>query len=351
MVTDPTGKLDYCLECIAAVQDACCFLTDDSDKRLISRVLFLRLDDFTRTAPQVKNDLRRRGKDVRQLEVATNRLLTDYGGHYDRIRDHLTAHRDDLGIGVTIDLWRDIDTASISILASDAADIAAQIAARDTAYVINPQPAPAGLEDALRQPAPRTAGAYAHDTLAATRTGEIAVSSPSPLGRAASLVVSGFDFANRELQLLQQVAGLNHRPLERVLKSLLVLDVLNIAESLTDVPGRSPRPGSLLTQVEVAKMAATLRAVARQVPTADWQALIEIRNKCAAHLDEALTAADIVARIDALDVNLLVNLLRILAEAFEVVCRSDVRLKGFRLHGVPLPLGVSVAPRSPFPSF
>ena len=102
-------------------------LSNDHDRRVIGRMLFVTLDDFVKISPEVKNVLRAEGKDVTRLTGLIRDLTSDFENSFVPIRDHLTAHLHDDVVGATpvspaqamidrLDLWNLMDWSSVSIL-------------------------------------------------------------------------------------------------------------------------------------------------------------------------------------------------------------------------------------------
>ena len=116
-------KVRFCVQSMCGVRWLTSLMPDDYSKRLVARPTFLYLDAFLQLAPRLKNELKGIKKDVLDVHECLRKLESDYEGNYSRIRDKLTAHRQELPLADLIEAWNEVDLVSTTIFTEDAETI------------------------------------------------------------------------------------------------------------------------------------------------------------------------------------------------------------------------------------
>ncbi|MBD2627430.1 hypothetical protein [Trichormus variabilis] len=334
-------RLIHCLEPIQVIHGTCQVLNNDFLKRTIGRMVFIRLDDFIETAPRLQNQLKRNGHIIRDLKSAIRKLDNDYKGYYAKIRLHLTAHRDDFDIASRLDLWHDIDLASIEILADDAELILNIIHSLDSSLGIYVKPKEIddnNVKDALLNFQSENAGiTIGMDNLAGSRENTIFTIPCHSSQERGQNIMSCFDLASRQIKLFSQIETLACPVLKRTLAASITLDTLNLIEDIFGLPGRIPRHK---TFVEIAKEsgfqgADLLEQYANALPHDSCDQLIQIRNHVCAHYHKDTPIADLIQILDDIteDWQKLDNNLNTLMGAFYQACSMDIRTRMYLIHG------------------
>jgi hypothetical protein len=302
-------------------------------------MVFIRLDDFLKTAPQLKNKLKRGGHIVRDLEDAIRKLDNDYEKHYVKIRDHLTAHRDDLDLVSRLSLWHDIDLVSIEILSDDAELIFNIIHSLDSSLGIYKKPEEiydSNVRDALSHFISQNSGvSIGMDNLAGSRPNTIYTIPCHSSQERGQQIMSCFDMATRQINLFYKLEALDCPIIKQTLAASITLDTINVIEDIFGLPGRTARNK---TFVEIAKEsgfegAELFERYAKALPKDSCDQLIDIRNKTCAHYDVHTPISDLIKILNDITAEELANNLNNIKEAFDNACSQDPRTDMYLLHG------------------
>ena len=105
---DIANKITYCLKMMELTLWMHDHISDEYAKRVFGRLHFIYIDAFLLLAPQLKNLIKKNGKNVALPEKELKRLQTDYNKAFSDIRDKLSAHRQDKPFSEVIEDWYEI---------------------------------------------------------------------------------------------------------------------------------------------------------------------------------------------------------------------------------------------------
>jgi hypothetical protein len=310
-------KVRYCVQAIRSIQWLTGLMPDDHSKRLVARMTFLYVDAFLKLAPQLKNRLRETGANVSEVHREIGQLTTDYESFYARIRDKLTAHRQEMDIADLIEAWNENDLVTLTVFSdeifrlysamssmhSDVPDYEdmAGVNAEATEKIVRD-----GCSDVV------TDGVTAAtDCLAITRPQTVTIIPTCDLQRKVMQIISIIDTFKFTNHLHGLFIGCSD--LKRIVRAMLVIDAINLIDNVFPRTGNGPEHVSSLLEIarnegssatEVLETAATLRDA-----MAEGRVRV-IRNKIAAHVDAVESLRDLLQRLDALagrDLSAIVN--------------------------------------------
>ena len=307
------AKAHFCVQSMGAVRWLTGLMPDDYSKRLVARATFGYLDAFLKLAPQLKNQLKAAGAGVTSQHELLLALVRDYDANYGVIRNKLTAHRQALDLGELIGAWNRIDLVSTSILTDDVRRIYDLMAASHPgvpAYREVPGVNDQSLADRVRANVPgRPPGVrFAVDDLAITRPQTATIIPTSDLQKLvmrALGIIDGWKFSSRLHQLLD-----GERELQRIVRSLLVLDTINLTDNIFGRDASQPDSLLALVRTDDRTLAAALERTEEGRDRVAERYVREVRNKIAAHVDSQEDLSGLLTRLDSLssaDVSAVVN--------------------------------------------
>jgi len=351
-------RLVQCLASMQVIQNTCMIIKDDFLKRTIGRMFFIRLDDFVKTAPQLKNKLQRAGYKVRTLEERIHRLESDYENHYARIRDHLAAHRDGKDFWSCLELWHDIDQISIEFLATDAGQVLNEMSTINESFGLYARPLEINTEvaNALSNYQPiNNKPTIGMDSFAYSRASTVYTIPVHESQELGVKIVSCFDFARRQVRLLREMEIMTCPILKQTISASLILDLVNLIENLFGLPNKVFR-SKTFTQMSIEYQFKGFQileklAEAIAIHQDSLDELLEIRNKACAHYDMKTSIANTIKLLDNIDYHALEKDFDFLWEVFEDACKMDVRTLMYLIHDTPIGGILSVKPNGTEKSF
>lgn len=342
---DLHAKGFYCLQMMSLARRIADQLESDDQRRIVGRFALVFLDSYIETARRLKN-LFKSAKKTKQLTADLNKLADDYHDYFDKIRDKLAAHRQDLPIDEAWDVWNQIDAATVGILTDDAIATWQQLTAIDMsapAYapfavegdpqlVTSPeaQPPPPGLK-------------FSVDTLSMTR-GEVGIIPTHPVQVRGGEVVSVIHTLDAESDILGRLK--NEVATQRLVKTMVVIDLCNLYDLVYGkAAGHDPRQDSFLDILEAGGRAKPfdgaplLRATVPNLDQAALAGLRRLRNRICAHIDWKEPFAQLLTELDAVDATFLEPLYGFAFDAYVDACQADLStrvllMKDVRLEGL-----------------
>lgn len=335
-------KALYCLQMMSLARHIANGLDEDDLKRIVGRFVLVVLDSYIPLARRLKN-LLAAPKATKTLGDELNKLADDYHGYYDRIRDKLSAHRQDLPIDEAWDTWNEIDAVTVTVLTDDAISTYQRLARLD-AQVPPFAPLAAESEPNLVAPATTTASEdlkFSADTLAMTR-GEAGIVPTHVVQVRGGEVLSVIHILNATATLVERIKL--DLDAARLLKTMLIVDLCNLYDLLYGVAaGHDPGQPSFLDILEDGRSsggafagAALLRADVADFDRAKLDDLRFLRNKICAHVDWALPLAHLLSELDQLDDAFFNDLYKPAFDGFVAACQADPATNIFLLLGRPL---------------
>ena len=335
-----------------AVTRVSCAIPDDYVARVYGRSLFLAVDSFLGIAPRLKNKMQAEGRispaESAALTHRINKLKTDFTGYYETIRDKLAAHQQELGLGLLLRTWNEIDSAIMTILSDDIQDIWDLLENHGavSTYARPPEPDKTDLTKQLAQIKPKVGVRMGVDRVALTRPNTVSIIPTGLFQEKAMRVLTAF----QSFQIL--ITSDLHRitanwPLaSKACIDLFVTDACNIVDDLFD--DRQARSQVAAEQsLTNAWRAASVQGIESlelfQRDAALEHKLRELRNTFSAHLDPEIPLAELLAKLNSFPLSELTSYLEAIWCAFRSVCEMDIRTRLFLIHGEELHGATGVA--------
>lgn len=334
---DVANKLAFLAYTMEHVVKACRALKDPHTARVLGRVMFVSIDSFVKLAPVHKNALRRAGTlqsaRLRGAEAKIAQLRQDYEAWYAGLRDKLGAHQQLLPLPRLFELWNDIDAASLSIFADDAAAVQGLLGGSSLVRPIELDShgvyaAYTSVSGVSSEPQ------LAVDRVAHTRPNTVSIIAAHPTQEKAQRVLTAIDNIGTLTTQLPSVQA-SFAVAWKALIDLLVLDICSLIDNLfVDRPAdrNGPEDPSLMTLWARDKFrgAPHLQAFPRDVQLE--QVLRDTRNRACAHLDHRLSLQQLLWLTRALPMPRLSDYVGALHGRFLEACRMDIRTKLFLLQ-------------------
>ena len=323
-------KTLYCVQMINLIKWFSNAGADDYKKRIISRSIFVYLDAFFNFAPQIKNSLESRDVNVKTIHEKIGKIRDEYEQYHSKIRDKLAAHRQDLPIIETFEVWNEIDIITLDYFITEVLDIYNLLHAlkRDeipayfdfpiTSKKIKPSAAVVTTKPTLTS-----------DNLALTRPSTVSFIPCNAFQKRGSQINSIID-TTYFLGTMYPDENLS-KDFERLVKSMIVVDVINLLDNLYPYTPSDPKHKieSFFEILETSKLAGHKVLVSYNAKRnfALEDKIRNVRNKICAHIDSTETLDNILNYLDNLTIDEL-NLIFIPAvEAFGKSCQADFRTR------------------------
>ncbi len=300
----------------------------DHKKRIISRSIFVYLDAFFEFAPQVKNSLEKKDVNVKAIHEKIGIIRTEYENYYATIRDKLAAHRQDLSIVETFEIWNEIDITTLDYFITEVLDIYNLLHAlkRDEvpAYmnfpITNRTITPIS-DNVLQTPT------VSSDSLALTRPNTVSFLPLNPIQKRGSQINSIIDTVMYLFKLYpNEDLGID---LMRLVKSMISVDTINLLDNLYPFTPSDPnhKIESFLEISQKAKLDGYhLLAQSHSARNQILETKIrEIRNKICAHVDTVEMLDDTLKMLDELPLSELIELFIETRNSFYSSCKADIR--------------------------
>jgi hypothetical protein len=341
---DPHAKALYCLQMMSLARRIADQLGNDDHRRIVGRFALVFLDSYLEIARRLKN-LLKAPKTTKQLNTDLNKLADDYHDYFDKIRDKLAAHRQDLPIDEAWEVWNQIDAATVGILTDNAIATWLNLTAIDASA---PAYAPFGVESdpqlvAASGTPPLPGLKFSVDTLSMTR-GEAGIIPTHPVQVRGGEVVSVVHTLNAEIETVGRLKS--DLATQRLAKTMVVIDLCNLYDLVYGkAAGNDPEQDSFLEILETGGTAKhfdgapLLRATVANLDHPALAVLRRLRNKICAHVDWKEPLTQLLADLDAIDDAFLEPLYRFAFDAYVEACKADpftrvLLMKDVRLEGL-----------------
>ncbi|MEE9386800.1 MAG: hypothetical protein V3V08_25565 [Nannocystaceae bacterium] len=246
---------------------------------------------------------------------------------------------------VLIEVWNEIDLATLTILSEDVADIWQDLATGATStFVRPPELGDDSFSDTFKDLAAATSTTLGTDRFAITRPETVSLIPTGLFQEKTMRVLSAF-LAFRELIDSGLEARTSHWYLaEKATVDLLVVDACSLFDNLFEHRSANSPAGEEDSLIEIWQKANVKGVDAivefqREVGLEDD--VRKVRNTFSAHVDPDVPLADLEAMLKGFPLQQLNTYLASIWSVFADVCRGDVRTRHFLVHGLPL---VGIAP-------
>lgn len=329
-------KLLYCVKMINLIKWLSNAGNTDYQKRIISRSIFVYLDAFFEFAPQVKNSLEKRDINVKATHEKIATIRTEYENYYATIRDKLAAHRQDLTILETFEIWNEIDLTTLDYFISEALDI------YNLLHALKREEVPAYVDFPIITNiiSPVSANVIhtpviSSDSLALTRPNTISFLPINSIQKRGSQINSIIDtllylfklYPTEDLEV----------DLIRVVKSMIILDVINLLDNIYPFMPNDPRHKieSFLEISQLANLSGyNLLYQSHEARNQTLEEKIrEVRNKICAHIDTVETLDNTLQLLDEVMINELIELFTETSNSFYSSCKLDIRTQILNING------------------
>lgn len=329
-------KVLYCLQMMRLSRWLTSLIEDDYKKRIIARNIFVYLDAFLKRAPELNNQIGKLGASVSAVKAVKEQLkqLTkDYDDFYSTIRDKLAAHRKDIPLIERIEAWNEIDKTTVALFIDEASSIYNSLAKLNSTVPpfseskdLDNNQIKTQLEHKLK-PDKKDGVVIGADNLAMTRPNTVSFIPASELQERGYQIISILDTLDFCFTLYSDTASL--KDTERLIKSLIILDVFSLFDNLYPSPSGDIRyrvksfleigQESGIKGYSILKYAHDKRDIATE------NKLREVRNKIAAHVAPDQDFDDLLANLDSVDMAKLSKIFISAYQAFEDSCKEDPR--------------------------
>ncbi len=357
---DPESKISliaYQIEIVARIAIA---IPNDHLARLYGRSVFLGIDSFLSLAPRLKNQMQIAGAltatEANEIKEKINKLRSDYEGCYDKIRDKIAAHQQDLDLILLLEMWNEIDIATLSILADDVSEIWSRL---QSFGAVSSFARPPELDDekvlscfsSLVANDPIT---LSLDRVAATRPKTVGI---IPLGlfqEKTMRVITAFDAFQYFISSgLEEMTSKWLLP-EKACIDLFIVDACSVIDNLFEDRNATKHVSAEDSLVKIWKTQnvqgiQTLEGFSRDV--ALEQKTRELRNKFSAHVDPDIPFDDLMEMLVHFPLQDLNSYMQRVHQAFLTVCKEDIRTRIFLSHGQEIRGVIDVADTGAIKSF
>lgn len=333
------NKLLYCTRMINLIKWFSNAGYDNYRKRVITRSVFVYLDAFFNFAPQIKNSLEKNDVNVKTVHDKIGKIRDEYEVYHSTIRDKLTAHRQDLPIIETFEIWNEIDLTTLNYFITEVSDI------YNLLHALKREDIPAYSDFEITElnvgPADnvaKTTPNLASDNLALTREITVSFIPCNAFQKRGSQINSIIDTVYYLGTLFPEKKY--GKDIERLIKSMVIVDVINLLDNL--YPFTPPNPTH--------KIESFLEILESDIPDAhkvlsdfsdkrdlELEARVrQVRNKICAHVDTTESLEELIKMLDELKIEDLNNIFMPAVNAFYSSCRSDFRTRMLLMNNMNL---------------
>lgn len=323
---------------------------DDFAGRTLARHILVRTRDFIAIARELRKPLREAGHATADFHSAKEALGQNFREYFQAMRDKLGAHVQDFDFGKRIEQWNDIEVSKLAFFVDGAREIYTGLAGVNPSGYIPWHNAPE-LNDArllellgahARSKEHETGVELGADPLALTRGNASALLNTNPIHARAGQIVLIRRWIDIQTSLSVRLAA--YPRIVRILKARVITDIVSLCDCLVT---RTVSPGA---PQEMKGLDALLTENGHSaVPVTDFvqatnfgvelEALRDIRNVVGAHLDSVRPLEELIALLEAADIEQVLLFYSMVWKAFEKLCFSLIFLRlyiadGERIHGV-----------------
>ena len=99
------------------------FAPSDADARMLARHVLIRAKDFIQHARLLRGPLKQAGFNVNAFHGLKEYYAKEFDEHFQKVRDRLSAHVQDIEFVERIELWNSVDSSKTEFFADGAVDI------------------------------------------------------------------------------------------------------------------------------------------------------------------------------------------------------------------------------------
>lgn len=324
-------KVLYCLRIMSLIDWLTQFISDDYNKRILARHILVYLDSFIELSPQLKNKIKNTGANVNTAKQKLNQLRQDYEAFYSKIRDKLTAHRQDLPLVQRIEAWNEIDNTTVKSFIDDALNAYNEL--NNLSNIVKPftefeYKQNCQLTNSLNNLNTNNINSpkISSDNLAVSRDNTSALIPCTEMQHRCSQITSVLSII-KFLQYIYPALSLD-RDTKRLGKAMITVDIFNLIDNLYPFyhsdPAHNIKSLLKICQEENLDKCLILENSHNNRDTNTENEFREVRNKIAAHVDSKETLNDLIALLDSKNIQQLIDkVLNPANQAFQDWCRSN----------------------------
>ncbi len=321
------------------------FAPTDADARMITRHVLVRAVDFISHARQLRKPLEQAGCDTVAFNDLKEYYAAEFKEYFQKVRDRLSAHVQDIELGEVIELWNGVDASKSEFFEEGATEIYRSLESlgiTDFPMLTDfPEFGVPAFEAALQ--AYRASGRKVQavemgtDPLAMTRPDSTALISTTPIHARAGHLALIQRWMVAQAKLLQRFGAFPN--VVRIVKARMITDLVSACDCLItrdvdpEAPQRMDGLDALLAK-EISQNAIeqfkTIFRVEEEI--APYR---KIRNKVSSHLDGNVnvTLENLLRRLDDIDFEAGLSIYDKLRQVFEKVCRDVLFLRSYLADG------------------
>jgi hypothetical protein len=315
------------------------FAPTDADARMLTRHVLIRAVDFVSHARQLRKPLEQAGFDTGTFNGLKEYYAAEFQEYFQKVRDRLSAHVQDIELGEGIELWNSVDATKSEFFADGAAEIYRALESLDIANF----PTLTDFAE-LNEPAfVQALHAYqasgnklqvvemGTDPLAMTRPNSSALLNTHPINARAGHLALIQRWMMAQAQLFPRFGSFPN--VVRILKARMITDLVNACDCLItrdiNPTARQQMDGLdvLLAQMVYPNAIEQFKAAFRVEEAITPYRMV--RNKVGSHLDSdiGVTLAQLLKLIDDMDFEAGLGVYDKLRQAFEKTCRDVLFLR------------------------
>ncbi|WP_158906775.1 hypothetical protein [Burkholderia sp. L27(2015)] len=321
------------------------FAPTDADARMLTRHVLIRAVDFISHARQIRKPLTKAGYDTGAFNTLKEYYAKEFQEYFQKVRDRLSAHVQDIELSEGIELWNGVDAAKSEFFVEGAAEIYRALEllsiANFPALTDFPEFGNPAFEEALR--AYQASGSKVQavemgmDPLAMTRPDSTALISTHPIHARAGHLALLQRWMMAQAKLLRKFETFPN--VVRILKARMITDLVSACDCLItrDVDPAAPQRmdgldfllAKEVSQNAIEQFKAIFRVDEAITPYR------EIRNKVSSHLDENInvTLETLLKFLDDADFEAGLGIYDKLRQVFEKACRDILILRSYLADG------------------
>lgn len=321
------------------------FAPTDADARMITRHVLIRAVDFISHARQLRKPLRQAGFDTAAFNSLKEYYAAEFTEYFQKVRDRLSAHVQDIELGEVIELWNGVDASKSEFFVDSAAEIyrsLENLGIADFPVLADfPEFGDPVFEAALQ--AYRASGRKVQtvemgvDPLAMTRPDSTALINTTPVHVRAGHLALIQRWMVVQAKLLQKFGEFPN--VTRFLKARMITDLVSACDCLItrDVDSAAPQRMDGLDALLAGEMPQnaierfkTIFRVEEEI--APYR---EVRNKVSSHLDGNVNIRleNLLKLLDDTDFEVGLGIYDKLRQVFEKVCHEVFFLRSYLADG------------------
>jgi len=321
------------------------FAPTDADARMLTRHVLVRAVDFISHARQIRKPLGKAGYDTGAFNDLKEYYATEFQEYFQKVRDRLSAHVQDIELGEGIELWNGIDASKSEFFVDGATEIYRSLEllsiANFPALTDFPEFGDPAFEEALR--AYQASGSKVRvvemgtDPLAMTRPDSSALINTHPINARAGHLALIQRWMKAQVKLLLRFEAFPN--VVRILKARMITDLVSACDCLitrnVDAAASQRIEGlDVLLANEISENAIEqFKAIFRvDEAIAPYRA---VRNKIGSHLDgnANVTLDTLLQLLDNTDFEAGLAVYDKLRQVFEKTCRDVLFLRSHLADG------------------